>query len=228
MKLTTYYCFESEHARTIHTFTVVTSEWPYTPRQTALYYHIMFTRMSLPQPPCHCYSLAQLNYVIIFFDFSLEIHKFCTVHTCSSISQMRTAEKKYIVQVSLRWKTLPTTKNLHHKKKKAKASYHVHSPYEKSHYHACQARQSFETTPVSHAAVSLWSSFVRWAEGDLAASEIKRRNGGVGTVMKRDAGKGRWRENSPSWPWRLWLWLPQSSLYVYAGQPSRRTEEGRT
>lgn len=49
MKLTTYYLIECEHAHAVHTFTVVSTEWPYTPRQTALCYHMMLIRMALPQ-----------------------------------------------------------------------------------------------------------------------------------------------------------------------------------
>lgn len=49
IKLITYYLIESDHAHTVHTFTVLTTEWPYTPRQTALYYHMMFIRKALPQ-----------------------------------------------------------------------------------------------------------------------------------------------------------------------------------
>lgn len=56
-KLTTNHLIASEHTRTVHT--VVTTEWPYTPRQTALYYHMMFIRTALPQRILASLSLPQ-------------------------------------------------------------------------------------------------------------------------------------------------------------------------
>lgn len=45
----------------IHTVTVVITEGPYTPGQTALYYHMTLIRMALLGPACRCYSWSMLE-----------------------------------------------------------------------------------------------------------------------------------------------------------------------
>lgn len=91
--LTTYHVIASEHTCSEHTS--VTTEWPYTPRQTAFYYHMMFIRMVLPQHILASLPLPQPgsakspyhNRWCNIFDFSFKMPKCCNVHTRSSTSQ---------------------------------------------------------------------------------------------------------------------------------------------